>query len=632
MKRVLTTIILLISIVYAEVPTKKSVARLYMATFDRAPEEAGLNYWINDSGLSLEGVASSFFDQPETKLKYPSFLTNKEFVEAVYRNLLDRKPDKKGLEYWLKELNSKNITKDHFILAIINSTLKDDKTLMDNLEDVALYFADSGISDIRKAELCMANIDNNYQSVIEAKSIIDDFLKTPTVVDSGSDRHENYFLYDINNTKFAYKADGCIFPLNKNTKFDYQIFSNNTIKVEFSEDGTEYKQYCAIEKKFQYTKATDGDIKAFYLGQDTLYDGNSQIYYQLYNSFDRRGVKIENGGSTMVLINRDGYYGKAPILSSLKRVALSHRGVKPLNKNESIIEYGYSRGKDRSIINDANGILYLYKSRGCIFPVDENSSYYYEISNDYTMRVVFYEDGRKVVSRCGLFGRYRKTKTKNSKPNANRIEGKIYYSVDNEIYYKTREVYRGTIINIYNGAENTDIQDIPGYIFHGSIEGVYKNAPLSHHGHIELANPNLSDKGYMRGDDITVMYDLRSTDYTYKLKDGCPLPNNSNIFTFNILKSGKLKIYYDGNTIEECIISKKYKFITPKDGISSAKIIDENYYYDNSLNQYYRSKKIEKGEFLEIFADGQIAYVKDAKNYYYWFPIYETLIEDSLKK
>ncbi len=40
---------------------------LYIATFNRAPDAKGFNYWLNESGLTLEEIAQSFFDQPETQ-------------------------------------------------------------------------------------------------------------------------------------------------------------------------------------------------------------------------------------------------------------------------------------------------------------------------------------------------------------------------------------------------------------------------------------------------------------------------------------------------------------------------------------------------------------------------------------
>ena len=51
--------------VYAEVATQTNVTRLYIATFDRTPDIAGLNYWVGSSNLSLESIAQSFFDQED---------------------------------------------------------------------------------------------------------------------------------------------------------------------------------------------------------------------------------------------------------------------------------------------------------------------------------------------------------------------------------------------------------------------------------------------------------------------------------------------------------------------------------------------------------------------------------------
>jgi len=43
-------------------PTKDEVAKLYVATFNRAPDSAGLDYWVNNSNLKLSQIAKSFFE------------------------------------------------------------------------------------------------------------------------------------------------------------------------------------------------------------------------------------------------------------------------------------------------------------------------------------------------------------------------------------------------------------------------------------------------------------------------------------------------------------------------------------------------------------------------------------------
>ena len=59
------TAILFTSLLYSsdENPTKEEVSKLYVSTFNRAPDSSGLDYWLNNSKLKLSEIAQSFFDQ-----------------------------------------------------------------------------------------------------------------------------------------------------------------------------------------------------------------------------------------------------------------------------------------------------------------------------------------------------------------------------------------------------------------------------------------------------------------------------------------------------------------------------------------------------------------------------------------
>ncbi len=141
--------------IYAETPTYKNVTRLYIATFHRTPDLEGLKYWIDNSGLELEGIAQSFFDQPETKETYPDTTDIDYFIKSVYLNLFDREPDSAGLEYWHEQLEKGYIKRGQFILAVINGALGDDKAKLtlstyQSLEELHLaldmdsYFSKTG--------------------------------------------------------------------------------------------------------------------------------------------------------------------------------------------------------------------------------------------------------------------------------------------------------------------------------------------------------------------------------------------------------------------------------------------------------------------------------------------------------
>ncbi|MEM9130710.1 MAG: DUF4214 domain-containing protein [Actinomycetota bacterium] len=78
------------------------VARLYKAYFRRDADRDGLRYWIG-SGLSYAAVSDAFAASEEFQATYGS-LTDEQFVELVYTNVLGRSPDAAGRSYWVGQL------------------------------------------------------------------------------------------------------------------------------------------------------------------------------------------------------------------------------------------------------------------------------------------------------------------------------------------------------------------------------------------------------------------------------------------------------------------------------------------------------------------------------------------------
>jgi hypothetical protein len=157
-------------------PTSENVAKLYVATFNRAPDSAGLDYWVNDSGLDLEEIAQSFFDQDETQELYPASVTSREFVQSVYSNLFNREPDSAGWDYWENELDTGSFSKNSFIQAVINGALdndtSNDATILNNKTAVGMHFAAQGLSDVEQAKNIMVGISDSITTVLDAKDTI----------------------------------------------------------------------------------------------------------------------------------------------------------------------------------------------------------------------------------------------------------------------------------------------------------------------------------------------------------------------------------------------------------------------------------------------------------------------------
>ena len=203
MKYILVLIFIFTAIIASEdVPTESEVCKLYVATFNRAPDSAGLNYWVNNSGLKLSQIAQSFFDQTETQLLYPSSTTNREFVQSVYLNLFNREPDTGGWDYWENELNLDRFTKNRFIEAVINGALNTETSLdldiLNNKLEVGLYFSNRGLEDEVIAKSVLTNITSDVATITSAQSTIDQLLNlSPTlapVVTTGEIATTNFLI------------------------------------------------------------------------------------------------------------------------------------------------------------------------------------------------------------------------------------------------------------------------------------------------------------------------------------------------------------------------------------------------------------------------------------------------------
>ncbi len=126
------------------VATRESIAELFVAFFDRAPAAEGLDYWLNDSGLEIEQISQSFFDQVETKTLYPDTMSDSVFVNTIFNNVFDRDAKPDGLTYWVGQLESGAVSKSEMILAIANGASSvEDQDLLDNKTETGLYFADN---------------------------------------------------------------------------------------------------------------------------------------------------------------------------------------------------------------------------------------------------------------------------------------------------------------------------------------------------------------------------------------------------------------------------------------------------------------------------------------------------------
>jgi hypothetical protein len=139
---------------------QQRVTEIYVATFERAPALRGLEYWTNavETGtFTIENVAQSFFDQPETQVKFPKGSSNAAFITTVYNNTLSRDPAQAGLAYWVDGLDRGLFRRDQAIMTIINGAKAEtgsatDAAMLAKKTEIGLLFAHSEIGDLTTNE------------------------------------------------------------------------------------------------------------------------------------------------------------------------------------------------------------------------------------------------------------------------------------------------------------------------------------------------------------------------------------------------------------------------------------------------------------------------------------------------
>lgn len=84
---------------------RDSIVRLYGAVFERQPDPDGLEYWVGRylTWTPLDHIAQAFMESPEWQQTI-GVVDDGQFVQLLYRHVLQREPDGPGREYWLGRL------------------------------------------------------------------------------------------------------------------------------------------------------------------------------------------------------------------------------------------------------------------------------------------------------------------------------------------------------------------------------------------------------------------------------------------------------------------------------------------------------------------------------------------------
>jgi hypothetical protein len=71
--------------------------------------------------MNLRQISDYFANSEEFGNTYSS-LSNAEFIDLIYRNVMERPPDQEGYHYWLRLLNDGRVTRGYVMLLFSDSS------------------------------------------------------------------------------------------------------------------------------------------------------------------------------------------------------------------------------------------------------------------------------------------------------------------------------------------------------------------------------------------------------------------------------------------------------------------------------------------------------------------------------
>lgn len=137
----------------ADVSTaRSSITEIYIAAFNRVPDTAGLEYWVDanvNKGVSLTQISQYFTDSTEYKAMYPTFLTNGEYVDKIYTNVFGRAADADGKAFWVATLDNNQLTWGTIMKSMLDAAHANgsaDGTRLTNQATFGVYCATNNIN------------------------------------------------------------------------------------------------------------------------------------------------------------------------------------------------------------------------------------------------------------------------------------------------------------------------------------------------------------------------------------------------------------------------------------------------------------------------------------------------------
>jgi hypothetical protein len=119
--------------------------RLYQAALDRAPDAGGLGYYIDklDRGIGEHDIATGFINSPEFLSRFGANLTDLQYVQQLYQNVLHRAGEDAGVSYQLDALQGGTVDRAQLLVNFSESP-ENQANLIGVMQQGMVYLAQAG--------------------------------------------------------------------------------------------------------------------------------------------------------------------------------------------------------------------------------------------------------------------------------------------------------------------------------------------------------------------------------------------------------------------------------------------------------------------------------------------------------
>lgn len=252
------------------------IAKVYIAAFNRAPDASGLDFWtkayLTTAKEDIAVIANGFASSAEYANKYPTFLTNTEYVAAIYTNVFGRTVDTVGSAYWTSALDAGTLTKATLLNALVKAATTNnsaDGMRLNNMADFGVYAAVNGLSSTATNSQ-LITITSDSATLTAAKAAVGS-VNTSYSLTTGAD----VVAGTINDDTFTANLSGNSSTLNSGDK----IYGGaNTTANTFSSGevvGDVLSATLGGDSNFAITAITNGIETVSIRSQSTDANGNS---------------------------------------------------------------------------------------------------------------------------------------------------------------------------------------------------------------------------------------------------------------------------------------------------------------------------------------------------------------------